>query len=149
MEYKTAYALLKNYPALYNRYEHRRESILESCYSCPLGDIGRRVGGGSHAAPTEALALNLFTLSEAIGKLNVVIDFMGTLNPQNRQLIISVWRYGEWGNWRHIASRMKLTTTDCRRKWNQLIINFQAFAGAANDQPGTAFAGGPSKEYLA
>ncbi len=140
MKANTAYNLLAYYPILYKGLEEQREAVLGS-YASPLANIGRH-GGGGHSDPTASKGVMLADLGETSKALDKVVEFMNTLTPLEREMILTVWRCGTCIDWKWVARHTGMCIGECRKKWNQMTRRFLAFAGAVSGQDGIAFVNG-------
>ena len=120
MSYKR---LLLYFPQNWLAYRENEEQVLYGGWERPFDDVKVTTGGISD--PTGNKAVALAALHDQLNRLNVVRQWIDhRLPPGDRRLLISVWRYHEFG-WLTTARNTGLGVSECKRRWNRLTTDLE------------------------
>lgn len=117
--------LLENYPALWAQARGEVEDALEGNRGPGFVEVNRDQGG--HSDSTAARAAKLLEANILAGDLNRVRMWIDTrLPPEDRPLLLAVWRARNLGWW-WVARELRREMARCVDRWNQLCNDLQEF----------------------
>ena len=122
---KAAAYLLKNYPVLWEQSHVMADDAL-------YGRSGKEPGAdrkaeGVHSDPTANRGIALYeahSLADGLAQVRAWID--SRLPPENRILLIAIWRMISFG-WGRVARETgRLGVGECQRTWGAMVENLAA-----------------------
>ena len=123
---KTAAYLLKYFPNLYEQAQRQAEDALEGNVTVNLTKM--RSGQGGYSDRTGQMAVTLAEANLIASKLILIRQWIDEeLNPDDRLILLSVWRSNRWGGWWWVSREIGLEVCGCRQRWDRLVQGLAAW----------------------
>lgn len=139
---------LAHFPVLTREVRNRRDDIINQCRQEAFAGGTR---GSGHSDPTANKAILLAdgsVLEDILCGVRAWID--ADLPPQDRPLLIAVWRSRNYG-WFYVSRELKREVRRCQARWSiltsHLAVHLNQYAGTASAAPGAACVTGQKKTY--
>ena len=118
--------LLKYFPSLHEQAQRQAEDALEGNVAASLTE--NRHGQGGYTDQTARRGIALAEASVLADKLTLVRQWIDEeLNPDDRLILLSVWRGNRWDDWHWVSREMRMGVNECRQRWNRLIQGLAAW----------------------